>query len=125
MLVEYDFMYGLQLPPECCAVRPENRGGQGRIPIEVHVLLGLLITGGWSWDGVRNAFASEIPPRASDLARKQLDFNVNVCAQSDGLLPMRNVDMIRVFTLACSHTTAGLRSVKARAKAVDPPCREA
>jgi hypothetical protein len=107
MALESGLAYKEKVSNAAVGVDPSNRYGDGLHPLDVHELLLEIAHQGWSNAEVQRACAAELLPGAAGQAAK--DFNARLVANSDGLLAPLDPDAIRLTTVACSHTVAGLR----------------
>jgi len=115
LLLDAALAYRAVIDPRWVGVHPSNRGGVGLICIDVHTLLKRVAAFGWVMTEVLNACAFEC-----DGDKEIQQFNTDLVAKSGGLLaPI--TDALKVATVECSHTTGGLRAVKAGVRAVDNP----
>ena len=71
------------VPVDVVGVHPDNRGGSGLVPVDVHDLLLQIATQGWSWAEC-TALASEIPP--GEEGERWRAFNKELADKADGLL---------------------------------------
>jgi len=115
LLLGHNYAYRAMIGPRFAGVHPSNRGGIGLICADVHTLLKRVARWGWVTSEVANACAFECDGDA-DIQT----FNKTLVDKSGGLLaPI--TDPLKIATVETSHTTAGLRCVRAGVRAVDNP----
>lgn len=108
--------YRQQVAPQFVGVHPNNRWGDGLVPVDVHDLVELILKTGWSWSEVGKAMAAELPP--GELGAKYAEFNDSLAKSSGGLLPQVKSETLQLLSFSCSHTNAGLHAIKAGARAL-------
>ena len=96
-------------------VHPENRFGSGPTALNVHKLISAIIEMGWSWleCGGARAFEAQTDP---EKRATQETFNCTNIERADGQLAGVRMADLRILTVTCSHTVAGVRAVKHGAK---------
>ena len=97
-------------------VHPDNREKVGLVPVDVHELLALIASQGWSWSECAGALGCEIPPNSTGAAWRK--FNVELANKSDGYLPEVDADNLDIVSARGSHTTSGVRCMKLGAKGI-------
>ena len=116
LLESHGLAYKEVVKPRACCVHPENRFGAGIEAHDVHHLLSAIMREGWSWMECVGARAIELSPGST--GKMQLDFNETLHSASEGMLaPVMRHD-VKILTLTCSHTVAGLRCVLSGCKGI-------
>ncbi len=85
---------------------PDNRYGDGVVPIDVYTLIGGIFTQGVSPKSLQDPTCSEMPPFGHPRHNKFRHSNEELVNGSGGLLPPF-ADMIRAVTLTCGHAPQG------------------
>ena len=109
ILRDNGLLYKISLHSKHVGVHPENRYGDGVVPLAVHELIENISHHGWCWHMVEDALAVEQWPHGSAEAKERIVFNEKQCDESDGMLPPFAADDIRILSVKCGHTNAGLR----------------
>ncbi|CAK0855463.1 unnamed protein product, partial [Prorocentrum cordatum] len=113
LLLDKQLAYRLKAEPDEVGVHPDNRYGVGVEWYEVHTLAGIIIRGGWSWSEVKDPIAIEIAQGAA--GDEQLRFNEGLAASSEGYLA-KVPAVVKILSIACSHTNQVLRCIKHKTK---------
>ncbi|CAK0865543.1 unnamed protein product, partial [Prorocentrum cordatum] len=113
LLLDKQLAYRLKAEPDEVGVHPDNRYGVGVEWYEVHTLAGIIIRGGWSWSEVKDPIAIEIAQGAA--GDEQLRFNEGLAASSEGYLAKVSA-VVKILSIACSHTNQVLRCIKHKTK---------
>jgi hypothetical protein len=107
LLLSRGLAYKEKVRAALVGVHPENRFGMGVEPLDVHELLKSIVLQGWSWLEVVGARAFEVAPSDGDT----FDFNDRLAKSSEGLLAKVEQHELRITSVTCGHTNAGLRCV--------------
>ena len=96
------------------AIHPQNRNFVGVEPADMQALVHKITNKavGWSWNEFRNPRSFQRCPGES--GQQQLKENKRMADQTDGQLAPCS-DRIRILTVTCTHTMAGVRAVRFRA----------
>lgn len=113
-LKAHNLCYTHRVNPSLVHVHPQNRDGIGVYPTEVRTLLSDIGDAGWSWSEVK-AIATEVP----SLDRSVEDFNRQLVANSNGLLPEVRPGTVKYASLSATHTNMVLRLFAAAEKHPD------
>ena len=111
-LMSVDHCYTQSFPWWMVGVDPSNRYGDGLDPERVHKLILAILNSGWAWEEVLNAVAREIGPDEKECR----DMNVTLAKDSDEMLATLKPENLKVVTLSCGHTNAGLGCIGFGAK---------
>jgi hypothetical protein len=93
-------------------VDPSNRYGDGLDPERVHKLIHAIYNSGWASEEVENAVAREIGPDETSCVK----MNVDLGLESNEMLALLKPENLKVVTLSCGHTNAGLGCIGGAAK---------
>ncbi len=108
MLIANGLAYEEVIRNGAVGVHDANRFGAGLLPADVIILHAEIIRDGWSWHEVLGrARAFEVAPGAKGHA--QLGANLSLWQASGGMLAPVIREDIRILSVGCSHTVAGLR----------------
>ena len=102
LLERHGHVYSIQLRPAMVGISPRNRDGSGVNPVDVHDLLGDILSAGWV-DARVTAIAAE-PASAEELA-----WNAELFQRASGLLGEVDTSQLKALSLAGSHTNCVLR----------------
>ena len=102
LLEQHGHVYSIQLKPSMVGISPLNRDGSGVNPVDVHELLGDILTAGWL-DSRVSAIGVE-PSGQADL-----QWNAQFFEKTNGRLGSFDPSQIKVLSLAGSHTNCVLR----------------
>ena len=116
MLLRLDLAYKQHVPNKAVGVHMDNRYKVGLDPTDVHDLLLEIFRKGWSFLEVVGARGFEIPPGAK--GDEYIKFNYDLVESSDGMLAPCPAHWLRIVSVACSHTVAGLRCIEFGTKGV-------
>ena len=102
---------------------PRNRSGLGVNPHNCHANLSVICAVGADRGHLSKACAFEM---FADGPRRQhqVDFNLNMIAQSEGLLASPTGEE-RLLTVSCSHFSAACKAVVASCRTPEPPLQDA
>ena len=112
LLTKNNLAYKAKFNNQHVGVHKDNRFGDGLNPQDVHDLLQMIVTQGWSWGEVSRACAVEVQPGDNE----HLMFNEKVAEASNGMLAECIREDIKIVSLSCSHTVAALRCVLAECR---------
>lgn len=104
LLMDTNWSYSQAFPWSMVGVDPSNRYGDGLDPERVHKLILAIFSAGWCVEETSMAVAREVDGNDSDA----IDSNVQLAIDACDMLPPVNPQTLKVLTLSCGHTTAGL-----------------
>lgn len=110
ILLMHDLAYKDTLKMQHVAIHPQNRFGAGVSPSDVITHIQNIIRDGWSWPEVHDR-ARAFEKQLGEKGRQQIQKNKDWVAESEGMLAPIVEEDIRVFTIATTHTTQGLRAI--------------
>ena len=102
LLERHGHVYSMKLKPSFVGVSPLNRDGNGINPVDVHDLLGDIVTSGWLDSRVT---AIGVEPSCE----QELLWNHDFFKHAENMLGTMDTSQIKALSLAGSHTTAVLR----------------
>ena len=102
------------VPPEYCGVDKGNRSSLGVGGSESQHLGYKILSVGWSWQKCNDSNLFQMPPQP--LAAAQVEFNDNLVALSDGLVPP--LASLTHVSFGGGHTNTWLRQVKAGTRCI-------
>ena len=103
--------YNDTIDVDSIGVHEENRFGSGLSAADVHELIARIIEMGWSWVECAGARAFETQTAQEARAVQERFNSVNIERANGQLAELRLADM-RIVTVTCSHTIAGVRAIK-------------
>ncbi|CAK0822744.1 unnamed protein product, partial [Prorocentrum cordatum] len=99
---------------DACAPHSQNRYGQGLDAMLAHKLLTSIALDGWAYSEAKG-YAFEVSRDPAKL-KLQLDFQDELHSSSDGMLPKKQKQNVKILTVGGSHTIATVSIVKNGAK---------
>ena len=111
LLRSADLVYTQRASPKFVNVHPSNRHGDGLDVGEVQGLLATILSAGWSWEETGKALAVEMPPLDTPENKRHQEFISKLHGRSAGMLATPDPEQLKVLSLCCSHTTAGLACI--------------
>ena len=112
LLKEHGLMFREHINSKWMGTHDVNRYGDGVVPADVLALIGDIFQQGFSLTALMDPTCVEMPPANSEGYRKYWDFNIDMTANSSGMLALYT-DEIRYLSVTCGHTSQGFRCFQA------------